>query len=195
MKSISYLTLLAAIFISGCISTHKVERVSTDEKIDLSGNWNDTDSKLVADEMVNQILQGPWIENYMKASGGKQPVVVVGLIYNKSTEHINSETFIKDIEKTFINSGKVKLVQAGAKREELRSERAGQMEFASAETAKKWGLEIGADIMLNGDISSIVDEYKREKVNYYQVNMELSNVETNEILWIGDKKIKKYIKK
>ncbi|MBN2164939.1 MAG: penicillin-binding protein activator LpoB [Marinilabiliaceae bacterium] len=194
MKTLSIIAVCAILILTGCAS-HKVERVSVDEQIDLSGRWNDTDSRMVAESMVNQILEGPWLSNFMKSSEGKLPVVVVGLVYNKSHEHISAETFIKDIEKAFINSGKVRLVQAGDKREELRKERAGQMEFASAETAKNWGKELGADLMLNGDISSIVDEYKKEKVTYYQVNMELSNIETNEVLWIGDKKIKKYITK
>lgn len=180
-------------FFSSC-STHKVQRVDTSETIDLSGRWNDTDSRMVADEMVNQILSGAWISNFQSENGGKKPVVIVGLVYNKSHEHINAETYTKDVEKAFINSGKVRLVQAGDKREELRRERAAQQEFSSMETAKQWGKELGADFMLNGDINSIVDTYKKERVNFYKVNLELTNLETNEVVWIGDKEIKKYIK-
>ncbi len=176
-------------------STRKIERVSPDETIDLSGRWNDTDSKMVAEAMVDQVLSGAWIDNYMKAHNSQKPVVVVGIIYNKSHEHIDSNTFIKDIERAFINSGRVRLIQAADKREELRKERASQQELASLETAKKWGQELGADFMLNGDISSIVDTYKNERVYYYQTNLELSDIETAEIVWIGDKKIKKYINK
>ncbi len=187
--------LFTLLFLWSSCMTHKVERVSPEETIDLSGRWNDTDSKMVADAMVEQILSGTWIDNYARANEGNKPVVVVGLIYNKSHEHISSDTFIKDIEKAFINSGRVRLVQAGDKREELRKERAAQQEFASLETAKQWGKELGADFMLNGDLNSIVDTYKKERVNYYQTNLELSNLETNEIVWIGDKKIKKYITK
>jgi len=39
-----------------------------------------------------------------------------------------------------------------------------------------------------------VDTYKKEKIIYYQINFELSDLETNEIVWIGEKKIKKYVK-
>ncbi|MCU4166406.1 penicillin-binding protein activator LpoB [Carboxylicivirga caseinilyticus] len=196
MKTKIYLSLtlvFALSILSGCM-THKVERVDTKEAIDLSGRWNDTDSRLVAEEMVNQILGGAWIDNHLQSTGNK-PVVVVGLIYNKSHEHISAETFIKDVERAFINSGRVRLVQAGDKREELRKERAAQQEFASMATAKQWGQELGADFMLNGDINSIVDTYKKERVNFYKVNLELSNLETNEVIWIGDKEIKKYITK
>lgn len=194
MKKLAVSVFFAALLAAGC-SSHKVERVQVGEQIDLSGRWNDTDSRMVADDMVSQITSGSWIENHSRANNGQKPVVVVGLVYNKTSEHIEASTFIKDVERAFINGGRVRLVQAGEKREELRRERAGQQEFASVETAKKWGRELGADFMLNGDIASIIDSYKKEQVTYYQVNLELSNLETNEVVWIGDKKIKKYIKK
>ncbi len=194
MKALNILFFVIVIISFSACSSKKVERVSVDEQIDLSGRWNDTDSKMVAEAMVDQVLSAAWIDNYMQKNNGKKPIVVVGLVYNKSHEHINAETFIKDIERAFINSGRVRLVQAGDKREELRKERASQQELASMETAKKWGLELGADFMLNGDINSIVDSNKNERVNYYQTNLELSDIETAEIVWMGEKKIKKYIR-
>ena len=181
------------LFVSGC-GTQKVTRVDTNEVIDLSGRWNDTDSRLVAEDMVNQVLSGAWLSNYTTSHEGKKPVVIVGLVYNKSHEHINSDTFVKDVERAFINSGKVRLVQAGDKREELRRERAVQQDFALPETVKQWGKELGADFMMNGDINSIVDVYRQKQVVFYQVNLELTDVETSEVVWIGDKKLKKYIK-
>lgn len=186
-------SLLIALSLSSC--RHRVERVDVDEQIDLSGRWNDTDSRLVAEEMVSQVLDGDWIANHQRTHQGQKPVVIVGLVYNNTSEHIDANTFIKDVEKAFVKSGKVRLVQAGEKREELRKERAAQQDFASSETAKKWGRELGADYMLQGDISSITDQYKKEKVVYYQTSLELSDLESNEVVWIGDKKLKKYIVK
>lgn len=196
MKRTFFVGLLCAFMAmteTGC--RHRVERVSVDEQIDLSGRWNDTDSRLVAEEMVSQVLSGDWIANHMRNNHGKKPVVIVGLVYNNTSEHIDANTFIKDVEKAFVQSGKVRLVQAGEKREALRKERAAQQDFASSETAKKWGRELGADFMLQGDISSITDQYKKEKVVYYQTSLELSDLESNEVVWIGDKKLKKYVVK
>ncbi|MFC2107197.1 penicillin-binding protein activator LpoB [Bacteroidota bacterium] len=194
-KLIKY-SLVAVLLISlASCSSRKVTRVSPDQQIDLSGRWNDTDSRLTAEAMIDQSLNEKWLENFTRAHSGKEPVVIVGLVQNKSHEHIDAETFIKDLEKAFINSGRVRLVQAGAKREEIRNERGDQQEFSSAETMKKWGREIGADFMLQGTINSIVDQYNKEQVTFYQVDLELTNIETNEIVWIGDKKIKKYINK
>ncbi|MDG5800000.1 penicillin-binding protein activator LpoB [Marinilabiliaceae bacterium ANBcel2] len=193
MKYLALCSLLIfSLLIQGCF-TRKVERVGTQENIDLSGRWNDSDSRMTAEAMVDQILGGRWIDNHVN-NRGDRPVVIVGLVYNKSHEHISAETFIRDVERSFINSGRVRLVQAGDKREELRQERASQQDFASIETAKAWGEELGADYMLNGDINSIVDTHGRERVNYYQVNLELTDIQTSEVVWIGDKSIRKYIR-
>src|SRR5690554_7519392 len=141
------LVLLAGLSLSSC-NTRKIERIGTEETIDLSGRWNDSDSRMTADAMVEQILNSGWLDNHVRKTG-ERPVVIVGLVYNKSHEHISAETFIKDVERAFINSGRVRLVQAGDKREELRRERASQQDFASVETAKRWGMELGADYMLD----------------------------------------------
>ena len=185
--------LLAVLFFAAACANRTVTRVSPDQQIDLSGRWNDTDSKLVAEEMINDVLSRPWREDFY-SSTGKKPVVIVGMIQNKTTEHIEPETFIKDVEREFINSGMVRVVQNSVFREKLREERADQNEFASPETQSKWGRELGADFMLFGVITSVTDSYKKEKVVNYKVNLELANLETNEKVWIGDKEIKKYIK-
>ncbi|MBL4710369.1 MAG: penicillin-binding protein activator LpoB [Flavobacteriales bacterium] len=190
--------LVAAVLVSttfvfeSCKGTKQVTRVQEDAVIDLSGRWNDTDSRLVAEEMVSDMLLRPWLEEFEKGMG-KRPVIIVGLVKNKSHEHIAVETYIKDIEKAVLNSGKVRLVQAGEAREELRKERADQNEFSSAASTAKWGKELGADFMLQGVVNSIVDSNGKQKLVFYQTDLELTNLETNEKVWIGDKKIKKVI--
>lgn len=188
-SSIFLLVLLVAL--SSC--QRSVTRVSPDQQIDLSGRWNDSDSKMVAEAMTKDVLNRPWRSDFASAMGEK-PVVIVGMVQNKSTEHIESETFIKDMEREFVNSGMVRVVQNSVFREKLREERAEQGEFASPETQAQWGKELGADFMMFGVITSITDSYKKEKVVNYKVNLELVNIETNEKVWIGDKEIKKYIK-
>lgn len=188
---IGTLVVLAIALINGC-ANRKITRVDPNQTIDLSGRWNDSDSRLVSEEMIGDLLTSAWIPKYLKTND-KRPVVVVGLVENKSHEHINSETFIKDVEKAIIRDGNIRLVVAGEKRNELRKERAEQQDYASPETTKKWGKELGADFILQGTINSIVDSYKKQKVVTYQIDLQLTNIETNEVVWMGDKKIKKQI--
>jgi len=124
---------------------------------------------------------------------GRKPAVIVGTVINRTHELISTDTFIRDMERAFINAGSVRVVQSAEAREQLRDERADQQQFADPETAKRWRRELGADFMLQGVINSIVDTNDREKVIYYQVDLELTDIETNEKVWLGSKKIKKYV--
>lgn len=195
MKRIALAVILAGAGLLNSSCGRQVTRVSTDETIDISGRWNNTDSREVAEEMTKQILSGAWVGNHQEDNNGKKPVVIVGVVTNKSHEHIDAETFVKDVEQAFIQSQRVRLVQGGKKREELRSERADQQTNSSVSTMKKFGLENGADYILQGSINSIVDSHKKQKVVYYQVNLELTHIQTGEVVWIGDKKIAKYVKR
>lgn len=193
-KTLSLYSLLAfcSFLIFSC-GTH-VTRVSEDTVTDLSGRWNETDSRLTAEEITQEMMSHPWYNTYTSKNAGEQAVLIVGMITNKSHEHIATETFSKDIEKAIINSSRMRLVQAGTMREEVRAERADQQNYSSSSSMKRFGLEQGADFMLQGTVNSIVDQYKKEKSIYYQIDLELTNLETNEKVWIGDKKIKKMLR-
>ena len=187
-----YALLIGIIVISGCSSSKQVTRLDTDTTIDLSGRWNDADSRMVADEMIDDCLNHPWINNHGMSTGGR-PAVIVGGIRNKSMEHIPVATFITDIERAFINTGKVRPVSSSDERSEIREERADQGEFASLETVKRMGQELGADYMMTGEINTIEDREGGNQVVFYQTDLTLTNIETNEKIWIGQKKIKKFI--
>ncbi|MDX9856613.1 MAG: penicillin-binding protein activator LpoB [candidate division Zixibacteria bacterium] len=192
MKTLLIVLALGMLMIAGCGGGKQVTRLETDTVTDLSGRWNDTDSRLVAEEMISDALSRPWLMSYVERSGQK-PVVTVGTIRNLSNEHIAMETFIADFERELINSGSVRFIAAPAQRDELRAERQDQQEFATAETAKKMRAETGADFMLQGAIKTITDEEDGKRVVFYQTDLELVNLETIEKVWIGTKKIKKGI--
>ncbi len=173
----------------------KVERMDVNTTKDLSGKWNDTDSRLVAETMIQECLNGAWYAKALRESRGKEPVVIVGTVNNDTMEHINTGAFIEELQRALINSGKVEFVASSSERGEIRQERLEQDEYASEATRKAFGQEVGADYMLSGVLSSIVDQEGRKSVVFYQVNLKLINIETNKIFWNGQKQIKKYVAK
>ena len=188
----STLAIILVLVLSQCAS-RQVTRMDPNTQTDLSGRWNDTDSKQVAEEMISDVLSRPWLVRFTDTNA-KAPVVIIGEVLNKSHEHIPSETFIKDIEREFVNSGKVRVVENDAFREKLREEVASQQVNASLDTRKKVASELGADYMMFGTINSVVDQYRNEKAVSYKVNLELVDLQSTEKVWIGDKEIKKLVK-
>ncbi len=191
MKRIVLILLVAALVV-GCGSSRQVTRLETDSQTDLSGRWNDTDARLVAQEMIGDCLSRVWLTDFAAAQGRK-PVVTIGRIRNVTDEHINTETFSKDFERELINSGQVKFVGTMAERQDVREERTDQSDYASAETIKQLRNETGADFVLLGAVKTITDQAEGQGVVFYQTDLELINVESNEKVWIGTKKIKKGI--
>ncbi len=184
----------AALTLFGCGQGTKVTRVDAGVVTDLSGRWNDTDSRMVAEAMVKEALQYPWLGNFEKANQ-RQPVVVVGTVLNSSHEHISVQTFITDLERELTNSQKVTFVAGKGERDEVRIERKEQAIYAREETQKAPGKEIGADFMMKGTIATILDEVDGTKAVFYQVDLQMIDLENNAKVWYGQKKIKKVVEK
>ncbi len=186
--------LLALCLTLACGSSRKVYRIDPETQTDLSGKWNDTDARLVAEEMVSDCLSRVWLTNWA-AQAGEKPIVTVGTIRNRSSEHIDTETFTTDFERELLNSGQVRFVATTHQRDEIRDERLDQQEWASLETVKRIRNETGADFVLLGGIKSITDEIEGTRVVFYQTDLEMIDIESMEKVWIGTKKIKKEISK
>ena len=180
--------------LAGCGAETKVTRVDAGVVTDLSGRWNDTDSRMVAESMVKEALEYPWLSNFSQTNR-RQPVVVVGTVLNNSHEHINVQTFVTDLERELTNSQKITFVAGKSEREEVRVERKEQAMYSREDTQKAPGKEIGADYMMKGTIATILDEADGTKAMFYQVDLQMVDLESNAKVWFGQKKIKKVIEK
>ena len=132
--------------------------------VDLSGRWNDTDSRLTAEAMIKEALGSPWPQRFSQLMG-RTPVVVVGTVLNRTHEQLNTQTFVQDLERALMRSG----------------------------TVKPLGQESGADFMLQGTINSLVDELDSTRAVFYQVDLELLDITSNVKVWQGQKKVKKVV--
>ncbi|MDC7219092.1 MAG: penicillin-binding protein activator LpoB [Spirochaetales bacterium] len=189
------LLISAALLLGSCTSEPTtVSRIAADESIDLSGRWNDTDSRLVAETMIDSLINGRWLGKFREEEG-RDPVVIVGYISNRSSEHIETQTFTKDIERELVNSGEVTFVASSQERLQLREEKLDQQGNATEETMAALAAETGADYMLSGVFTSQTDAADGKKVVLYTVDMEMLDIETNQKVWIDSKDIKKYIER
>jgi len=182
------LALLAFAALSACSTT--VERLDLSEAKDLSGAWNDTDSRLVSEEMIRDSLSRAWLQEW---SGKSKPAVIIGEVRNLSHEHINVNTFTLDVERALVNSGKVDFVATKTERKGIREERKDQDIHAREDTRNPMGKELGADFILTGTINTIVDPSGSTQVRFYQVNMTLTSLADNRKVWIGQKEIRKLV--
>ncbi len=189
MKFPYFLYFLISLF--AC--ARSVTRIDPNTQVDLSGRWNDSDSRKVADQMIHDLFESDAFKKYAEEQGRK-PVIVVGVIKNKTTEHIDAGNFVKKFEIVIHNSGIAELVESDEFRDKLRQERAGQQDFADPATVSQWGKETGADVMLFGEMNSETDTYNKKRVVNYITTLFLADVESNKRVWYGQNEIKKFVK-
>jgi uncharacterized protein (TIGR02722 family) len=186
------MSIVLLVILISCQTRH-VTRVDPSTEIDLSGRWNDVDSRKVADQMIYDLFDSESFKNYVK-SKSRKPVIIVGQIRNKTSEHIDADNFIKKFEVVIHNSSVAELVESGEFKDQVRVERSEQQDYADPATAKRWGMETGADVMLFGDMTSEVDTYNNKRVVNYITTLYLTDLETNKRVWFGQNEIKKYVK-
>ena len=194
VRRTAFVALLPLLGVSACVNK-RVTRIEPSAVTDLSGRWNDTDSRLVANQLVQQSLDAGWARRYTDTHAGDAPTVIVGEFSNHTMEHIAVGAFVKDIERAFINTGVARVVASSAERQAIRAERKDQQDNARADTRANVGQEAGARYALTGDVKAIEDVDGRERVVFYQIDASLIDLETNTKVWVGQHKIKKYIER
>jgi uncharacterized protein (TIGR02722 family) len=172
----------------------KGTRVSLEEPIDLSGRWNATDSRLTAEAMIKDALERPWVQRFTQVTG-RGPVVIVGTVLNRTHEPLNTQTFVKDLKRALMQSGRVQVVADAGQRQKVRQERLDQAQNARADAMQPAGQESGADFMLQGTVNTLVDELDSTKAVFYQVDLELIDIASNVKVWLGQKKVKKLVER
>jgi len=134
-------------------------------------NWNDTDSRLVAEQMIKDLMYRPWLQDFILLENSK-PILCVGVINSNSLDNQQVDGFIKALERELINSGKVKF------------------SITERNNADNYKL-CGADFVIKGVIKSNIDQAGNRKAIFFQIDLELVDIKLNKKIWIGSKEIRK----
>jgi PBP1b-binding outer membrane lipoprotein LpoB len=169
-------------------------RTTLEAPADRSGHWNDTDSRLTAEAMVKDALKSPWSQRFSQFMG-RTPAVTVGPVLNRTPEPLNTQTFVQDLEHALMRSGQVRFVADAGQHPEVRQERLEQEQHPQADPVRSPGGASGADFMLQGTITSLVDELDSSRAVFYQVDLELIDIASNVKVWQGQKKVKKLVER
>lgn len=169
---------LGALALPGC-GGKTITRTEAGAAKDLSGKWNDVDTKNTASEIVSKAMKAPWPDNF-QAEHKRKPIIVIGKfpVRTNGDENINTSLITNALEEEFINSGKIRVLSDPEESRKILEDQA-----AYAEKSKELGKELAADFILNGEIGVQNDQEGREAVKFYVVSFKLTDVQTREVIW------------
>lgn len=156
----------------------------------LNDQWSETDMQKAVKDLVASALANPNIAN-----AKTPPIVMVTRLQNKTSEHIDTQSITDMITVELTNSGKVQFVDAAAREDIAKEYEYQDSGMVSRETKKGKGKQVGADLILNGRIDSIVQEVGKDKTIYYKVTLNMTNLSTGLIVWTNHKQIRKVYRK
>lgn len=184
------LTLVAVVLVAaaftGC-SRVKVENVDPSIEGYVGGRWNDSDARAVADDLIPQCLESAWLPEFRGQHGEQRPRILIADIENNTSEHINVDVFMNELQRVLINSGVVRFVADEAVRDDLMREVEWQREMATGGGVSDdvdHGVS-GADFVMLGTVSSVVDQADKKAIVYYKVDLSMTDLRNWEKVWIG----------
>lgn len=185
-----------AVSLVGCGgSGPRVTRTEASQQVDLSGNWNATDSMQVANTMIAEVMTRPWHTSFRTANQRNPRVQVHRVIVRGTGDVIDTQIFTNDIVREFINSGLVDAFSATDERDDTREVLADQDVHASAATRSEAFQETGSDFILRGTILVQDDQAGRTRQRFYQVDLNLTNIQTQQMVWMGSHRISKIVER
>lgn len=156
----------------------------------LDDRFNEADMQQMADTIVKAMVACREVSN-----AKKPPVVIVERVQNRTEEHIDMNSMTDKIRTALIKTGKVKFVD-----KELRETMEEEYEYnasgaVSGPTQKKRGNQIGADYLMAGRLATNVQQVGDDKLIYYKLTMNLTNLDTSTIDCTEEKEVRKKYRK
>lgn len=185
--------LVSSLF--GCAHTAEPVTGSESTASTRATEWSDdADTEALAKSLAEEALGAGWLGAWRDENGGRRPVVRLAPIKNRTSHYIDFRDFAKALERAFVNSGRIEVIASIQESDVLREERDDQATYASDESAKTQGEELGSDFVLTGsitsrgDTSSTPDDGNLRPRNYI-VSLEIVETQSNRKVWLGQKKL------
>ena len=194
MKTRLSLVLLVVIIslMTGCGAT--ISHEIRDEETVTGSDWSAKDLKDVGEYMASSVKQSAFISSPQYKSERPRWMMAKDL-KNETDEHVNTRTIMEKIRTKLINAGFATFVDDQAIEDILNQLQLQQSGLFDDKTVTRIGKLVGARLILRGTISSIRKRTDRRDIIYYNITLQLVNIQTGEIVWTDEKEIQRLTSK
>jgi len=182
LLQISLIGLL--LFTVGCSSTRQFSRGEFEDtqRVNLlSDKFSESTAQLLSKTVIDKLKACPNLD-----PNKPSPYVAIERIDNSTEEMVDLKMVSNQVRTALIRSGKFRFIDKH-NRNVLEDEYQYNDTGVVGVTSKKVrGNQIGADLVLVGTLSSVVQEVGHDKTVYYQLDVNLTNVNTGVIDCVAD---------
>ena len=187
-----FFLIIIICLVAGCAPTIKYE--IKDVETVTGSDWSAKDLKDVSDYMAGSVKQAAFISSPQYINE-KPRWMLARDMKNETDEHVNTRTIMEKIRTRLINGGIANFIDDQAVEDILNQMKLQQSGLFDSKTVAQVGKLVGAKLILRGTISSIRKKTDRKDIIYYNITLQLVNIQTGEIIWTDEKEIQRLTSK
>lgn len=185
MKKLVLIILLPVLV--GCSTNTSYQDVSSNK---LSSTFSAIDQTRMVKELSDKLVNDP----YLKQDISNRPTLLIDIIKNKTSEQINTTSITDTLRVNIVRSRLFSLINRDKSNLLLREQEINQSGLADKQKATQLGKLWGAQYVLYGNFSSIVNYVNKQKQVYYKLTLTIQNIETGEEIWVDEAELNKITK-
>jgi uncharacterized protein (TIGR02722 family) len=183
--------LICALLVSGCSRDYTTE-IDLDEDVAEDAEFSSADLFKITDGMISSMEANGFSKVYTAQHGGEKPVMLLARgLENNTDEHIETRLILEKTRTAMMKSGMAQFVDDKAFDEALEQLNMQATDLYDDSKAARIGRFVGAKYILRGSITNIRKQDGRETRNYFNVTMNIVEVETLLITWTDEVEFKR----
>lgn len=182
------LGILTLFFLVSCAGT-QYQDVS---KNTLSASFSVSDQKMLVDNLVGKLINDIGFKQELR---GERPTLLIDIVKNKTSEQIDTESMTDTLKVNIIKSRMFSILNRDKMDILAKEQSLNQSGLTDGQKATQLGKLWGAQYVLYGSFSSIVNYVGKEKQVYYKFTLIIQNIQTGEEVWIDEAELNKVSKK
>ena len=192
MKLMMMLLILSLV---GC-SSFKAKRVGakeSDEKaMEITDNWVSEDTRLAVKDILNQMYNHKGLKRYMANNEGTPKIFIAEVQNNTSEAYFPIDDLNDELLNEISSRGDFILVDAKGRKKILEEVTYQNDGMVDPTTAKQIGRQLGADLLIFGNVYMKPEKRKGQTIKEYSVNIRVTDIEKGVEVLRTRKKIFKY---
>lgn len=173
---------------SGCaMFRSSTKEVDVNEEKHMDADYDYSDMRNISADVANELLGSAFLGKF-----NEPPIFMIAGVENRTSNYVDTKGLTDKIRTALFNAGKAQFVNE-ARREDLLKEQGYQAANATPETQTAVGRQLGAKFMISGSLMEMRNDspkqvrISKQKLNYYKLTVEVTDLETGLMAWTTEK--------
>lgn len=177
-----------ALLMSGCAAFRaSTTDVDVEKTKHMDADYDYSDMRKISEDVATELLASPFLGKFQEP-----PIFMIAGVENRTSNYVDTKGLTDKIRTALFQAGKAQFVNE-ARRDDLLKEQGYQAANTTPDTMVAAGKQLGAKFMVSGSLMEMRNDspkqvrISKQKLNYYKLTVEVTDLETGLMAWTTEK--------